>query len=88
MEEGEYQIYTVPLRKAKNVPRNRRVPRAVRELRSFLQRHTKVGTVVIDKKLNEALWSRGIQKPPSRVRVRATKHVEDEEAFIVAELEE
>jgi large subunit ribosomal protein L31e len=60
----------------------------VRELRSFLQRHTKVDTIVIDKPLNERLWSRGIQKPLPRVRVKATKRVEDDLEFVFAELAE
>lgn len=81
-------MYVVPLRKAKRAPRRKRTPRAVRELRSFLQRHTKVDTIVIDKRLNEQLWSRGIQKPLPRVRVKATKHVEDDEEFVLAELAE
>lgn len=79
-------MYVVPLRKAKRVPRRKRAPRAVRELRSFLQRHTKTDTIVIDKLLNERLWSRGVQKPLPRVRVKATKRVEDGEEFVVAEL--
>lgn len=86
MEEGEERVYVVPLRKAKRVPRRKRAPRAVRELRSFLQRHTKTDTIVIDKSLNERLWSRGVQKPLPRVRVKATKRVEDGEEFVVAEL--
>ncbi|MBU7018757.1 MAG: 50S ribosomal protein L31e [Theionarchaea archaeon] len=86
MEEGEERVYVVPLRKAKRVPRRKRAPRAVRELRSFLQRHTKTDTIIIDKSLNERLWSRGVQKPLPRVRVKATKRVEDGEEFVVAEL--
>lgn len=88
MEEGEERVYVVPLRKAKRAPRRKRAPRAVRELRSFLQRHTKTDTILIDKSVNERLWSRGVQKPLPRIRVKATKHVEDEEEFVVAELAE
>ena len=86
MEEGDERVYVIPLRKAKRAPRRKRTPRAVREVRSFLQRHTKVDKIVIDQKLNESLWSRGIQKPGSRVRAKATKHVEDEEEYVTAEL--
>lgn len=78
----------VPLRNAKRAPRRKRTPRAVRELRSFLQRHTKVDTILIDRKLNEKLWSRGVQKPLPRVRVKVTKKVEDEEESVLAELAE
>jgi len=88
MEEGEERVYVVPLRKAKHVPRRKRAPRAVTELRNFLQRHTKVDNVIIGQSLNEKVWSRGIQKPPPRIRVKATKYVEEEEEFIIAELAE
>ncbi|MGC1120110.1 MAG: 50S ribosomal protein L31e [Candidatus Methanofastidiosia archaeon] len=88
MEEGEERVYVVPLRSAKRAPRRKRVPRAVHELRSFLVRHTKTESVVIGQKLNEELWSRGIQKPPPRVRVKATKHIEEDHEFVVAELAE
>ncbi len=88
MEEGEERVYVVPLRNAKRAPRRKRTPRAVRELRSFLQRHTKVDTILIDRKLNEKLWSRGVQKPLPRVRVKVTKKVEDEEESVLAELAE
>lgn len=88
MEEGEERVYVVPLRKAKHAPRRKRAPRAVTELRTFLQRHTKVDNVIIGQSLNERVWSRGIQKPPPRIRVKATKYVEEEEEFIIAELAE
>lgn len=90
MEEGEERVYVVPLRKAKVAPRRKRTPRAVRELRSFLKRHTKVkvDNIIIDKGLNERLWSRGVEKPPPRVRVKATKYIEEEEEFVKAELAE
>lgn len=88
MEEGEERVYVVPLRKAKTAPRRKKTPRAVSELREFLQRHTKVDTIRIDQKLNEYLWARGIQKPVPRVRVKATKYTEDDIEYVVAELAE
>ncbi len=88
MEEGEERVYVVPLRKAKLAPRRKRASRAVRELRAFLQQHTKVDNIIIDQALNERVWTRGIQKPPPRVRVKATKYVEEEEEFVRAELAE
>lgn len=88
MEEGEERVYVIPLRKVKHAPRKRRASRAVRVLRAFLQQHTKVDNIIIDQALNERVWSRGIQKPPPRVRVKATKYVEDEEEFVRAELAE
>ncbi|KYK37239.1 MAG: 60S ribosomal protein L31 [Theionarchaea archaeon] len=88
MEEGDERVYVIPLRHAKRAPRRRRAPRAINELRSFLQQHTKVDSIVISQGLNEWIWSRGIQKPPPRVRVKAVKVVEDEQEFVIAELAE
>lgn len=73
MDIGEERIYVIPLRKVKQVPKMKRSPRAMREIRSFLVRHTKTDMINLDKSINEHVWSRGIQKPPSRVRVRVVK---------------
>ena len=79
-EEGaeavEERIYTIPLRDAKKVARWKRSKRAVEEVRKFLRRHTKASVIVIDPALNEKIWERGAEKPPSRIRVRA-KMLED-----------
>jgi len=80
MKLGEERIYTIPLRKAKRTQIKKRTPRAVRELRSFLRRHAKAENIKIDSKLNEKLWERGIEKPPSKIRVRVKKEEEEETA--------
>jgi large subunit ribosomal protein L31e len=74
MEEIE-RIMTIPLRKVKNVPRTKRANKAVKEIRAYVVRHMKTNEdqVWIDTKLNELVWERGIQKPPSSVRVKALK---------------
>ncbi len=74
----EERIYTVPLSRAWIGPRNKRTPRAVRLLRSFILRHMKIDedSLRISNEVNEHLWSRGIQKPPRRIRVRAVKDAE------------
>ncbi|HIE13993.1 TPA: 50S ribosomal protein L31e [Candidatus Bathyarchaeota archaeon] len=69
----EERVYTVPLRDAWRTPRQRRAPRAVRILKSFIQRHMKPESIVISNEVNEHIWRRGIQKPPRKVRVRALK---------------
>ena len=74
MAETEH-VYTIPLRVVKSVPRWRRTNRAMSEVRSYLSKHMKTPeeNVKIDKSLNEALWSRGDEKPPLKIRVRAVK---------------
>ncbi len=69
------RIYTVPLRKAYwTGTRLRRSNRAVRILREFVERHMKPEELLIQPEVNERIWARGIQKPPRRVRIRATKN--------------
>lgn len=73
------QIYTIPLRDVKRLPRNQRSRKAVSVVRKYLGRHMKVDVddVKIDKTINEKIWERGYQKPPSRIRVRAMKFEDD-----------
>jgi large subunit ribosomal protein L31e len=69
------RIYTVPLRRAYwTGSRLRRSNRAIRILRKFVERHMKPEEIVILAEVNEKIWSRGIQKPPRRIRIRATKN--------------
>ncbi|MFH1786660.1 MAG: 50S ribosomal protein L31e [archaeon] len=68
------RIYIIPLRNANRTARTKRAPLAMTLIRRFLTRHMKCETVKIGKELNEAVWSRSIQKPPAYVRVKASKY--------------
>jgi large subunit ribosomal protein L31e len=92
----EERIYTIPLRRAWIAPRKKRAPRAMRIVRSFVQRHMKVepevkgeeeeeGRLVISNEVNERLWSRGIEKPPRNIRIRAVKDKEGVVTLYLAE---
>ena len=93
----EERIYTIPLRRAWIAPRKKRAPRAVRIVKSFIQRHMKIetgvkseeeeeeGRLVISNEVNEKLWSRGIEKPPRNIRVRAVKDKEGVVTLYLAE---
>ncbi|MFW6230937.1 MAG: 50S ribosomal protein L31e [Nanoarchaeota archaeon] len=66
--------YIVPLRKeAQKAPRYKRTNRAVKALRSFIQRHMKSEKVSIGRFLNTELWKNGIKNPPARIAVKAVK---------------
>jgi large subunit ribosomal protein L31e len=70
------RLYTINLSKAYETIRKRRSKRAVALVRTFIMRNMKIDDVTnltLDTPLNEYLWARGIEKPPRRVRVRATK---------------
>ena len=80
------RIYTVPLRKAYwTGSRLRRSNRAVRILKEFVERHMKPDELLIQPEVNERIWARGIQKPPRRIRIRATKNSESVVRVYLAE---
>jgi large subunit ribosomal protein L31e len=72
---GAEQIYTIPLRDAKNYPNWKKTNKAVKLVREYLSRHMKVDEdkIKIKASLNEALWARGLEKPPLKIRVKAIK---------------
>ena len=77
IEVVEEKIYTIPLRHVWVVtPRGKRAPRAVRDVRDFVSRHMKSEEVAVSNEVNEAIWSRGINKPPRKITVRAVKDKE------------
>lgn len=72
------RIYTVPLRMAYwTGSRLRRANRSVRILKEFVERHMKPEEILIQPEVNDKIWARGIQKPPRRLRIRATKNADN-----------
>ncbi len=67
------RVYVIPLRDVKNVPRTIRSPKAIRHVREFLKRHMKSDEIFLDSSVNEKIWERGIQKIPSKIKVKAVK---------------
>jgi large subunit ribosomal protein L31e len=84
-EKLQEQIYIIPLRDAKRAPRWKRSNTAIKDIRKYLAKHMKSGDVKLDMSINERIWERGSQKPPSRIRVRAMKF---EDGQVQAELAE
>ena len=77
IEVVEEKIYTISLRHVWVVtPRGKRAPRAVRDVRAFVSRHMKAEEVAMSEEINSAIWSRGINKPPRKITVRAVKDKE------------
>ncbi len=84
MAENE-RVYNIPLRDVKNISRSRRANYAVKIIRSFVSRHMKVPeeNVWIDNRVNEEIWKRGIEKPPSKITVKVIKFEEEESAEVL-----
>ena len=70
------RIYIIPLAKARRGPRNKWAKKGIRYLREFMERHFKPESLVISQEVNEAIWARGIQKPPRKIKIRATKNID------------
>jgi large subunit ribosomal protein L31e len=96
----EERFYTVPLEKAWIMPANKRAPRAMRMLKAFITKHMKMETrleasegeeekeparLIINNDVNMRIWSRGIEKPPRKIRVRVTKDKENNVTVHLAE---
>ena len=97
-EVVEEKTYTIPLGKALIMPPRRRSPRAMRMIRAYIVKHMKIPsraeeedesppTITITKEVNEHVWEKGIEKPPRKIRVRATKDKEGNVTVHLAEKE-
>jgi large subunit ribosomal protein L31e len=84
MVEELERVFTIPLTVTRQVPKTKRAPRAVKEIKEYVRRHMmeKVSEedeekeekeVWLDYRLNELIWSRGIENPPRKVRVKAIR---------------
>jgi large subunit ribosomal protein L31e len=79
------RVYTIPLTVTRVVPRTKRAPRAIKEIREYIQSHMgekfkgdgeskeTPKEVWVDYKLNERIWCRGIENPPRKIRVKAIR---------------
>jgi len=92
----EENTYTIPLGKALIMPPRKRAPRAMHMIRAYIVKHMKIPSraeeedeeppsLRITKEVNERIWGRGIEKPPRKIRVRATK---DKEGNVTVHLAE
>ncbi len=79
------RVYTISLGWIYETCRLKRAPRAIREVKAFISRHMKSDDVKLDPKVNEYLWSRGREKPPRYIKVKAEKY---EDGSVVVHLAE
>jgi large subunit ribosomal protein L31e len=86
MVEELERVFTIPLKVTKQIPKTKRAPRAIKEIKEYVRRHMTDKSaaeedeekgerkdVWLDYKLNELIWKRGIENPPSKVRVKAIR---------------
>ncbi|XVH30257.1 50S ribosomal protein L31e [Haloferacaceae archaeon DSL9] len=83
----EERVVTVPLRDAKQAPIQQRADKAMTLIRDHLAKHFKADAdeIRLDPSINEAIWERGRQNPPSSIRVRAARFDDAGETVVEAE---
>jgi large subunit ribosomal protein L31e len=95
----EERFYTIPLGKAWLMPQNKRAPKAMRIIKDFVKKHMKLEArregaeeeeseakrLIVSNEVNEKVWSRGIEKPPRKIRIRATKDKDGNVTVYLAE---
>ena len=70
------RIYVIPFTKARRGPRNKWAKKSIRYLREYMNRHFKPESLIISQDVNEKIWERGAQKPPRKLKIRATKNID------------
>ncbi len=85
--EFEERVMTVPLRDVGAAPKSERADKAMTIVREHLAKHFSVAEddVRLDPSINEAIWANGRSNPPSSLRVRAARFLEDGRGIVEAE---
>lgn len=88
MAEEVERIYVIPLRRT-GFKSSKSASAAIKRVRNYLTRHMKVEkkNIWIDDSLNNALWSQGKYKMPSKIRVKAVKFDDGVVEAYIPELE-
>lgn len=94
----EERFYTIPLGKAWLMPPDKRAPKAMRIIKDFVKRHMKLEALkegeeeeseprrlIVSKEVNEKVWSRGVEKPPRKIHIRAAKDKDGNVTVYLAE---
>ncbi len=69
----EERVFNIPLYSGETHPTKGRAPKALRTIRSFIEKHMKTEAIAFSSEVNEEIWRRATEKPPRHLRVRAAK---------------
>jgi len=73
LSQEDERVYTINLGKVLLSPDNQRAKRAINMIKEFTRRHMKTEEVKLEEDVSHLVWSRGIRRPPRKIRVRMTK---------------
>ena len=76
IEIVEEKFYDLNLRRIWTAPREKRTPRAVRYVKNYAAARMKTDKVSLAEETNSLLWTRGLSKPPRKIRIRVVKDKE------------
>lgn len=80
----EERVFTINIRRAIiKTPRWKNSNKAISVIREHLKQHMKTDNIRIGKTINERIWSRGDQKPPGKIKIKAIKTQDDDGNDIV-----
>jgi len=80
----EEKVFTINLRKdGLKAPRWKKSNKASSTVREYLRRHMKVDNIKIGDSINREIWSRGDQKPPTKIKIKAIKTKDGEDNDLV-----
>ena len=71
------KMLTINFGKVWIAPRKKRAPKAIKVMKEYMKRHMKAEDIIISNEINDQVWSRGIEKPPRKLKVRAVKDKEN-----------
>ena len=88
MTEETERIYVIPLKK-NFFPSSKAAPTALKRVKKYINKHMKVNMndIWIDESLNNAVWSNGKYKMPSKIRVKAVRFEDGVVEVYLPELE-
>ena len=61
----------------------KRSEKASRVIKKLLSKKLKKGKIKIDSKLNHFVWSRGMKRPPMKIKIRVVKEGDTFKAYLV-----
>jgi len=74
---ADEKIITISLKKdVVKAPKWKRSSAVFKIIKENLRRHTKSDKIILDKKINERIWARGIENPLAKIRLKIVKQNE------------
>jgi len=83
-EKEQTKVFTIGLKKVFKTQRTRRTNKAINFIREFMKKHFRVkpANVIISNAVNEAIWAKGREKIPRKIKVQVLKTADKVKVFL------